>query len=61
MKQKTFNKITTIIFTIFTLFHIGRILGQWQVNIVGWDIPMGVSYVVVFVTAYLAYTAHKFK
>lgn len=61
VKQKTFNKVVGTIFAVFTLAHLCRIVWQLSVNLAGWEVPMGVSYVVVFVAGYLAYTAYNLK
>ena len=55
MNQKQYSLVAAIIFAIFALVHLVRIVLGWSVSISGWDAPMWVSWVAVVVAAGLAY------
>lgn len=56
MNQKTYFAVTTFIFLIISILHLMRILIGWEVSIGGWMIPLGVSWVALVVSGFLAYS-----
>lgn len=59
MKQKTFNLVVGVIFLLIALLHVLRLLWGWEAAIGGWEVPMGLSWVALVVSGYLAYTAFR--
>ena len=61
MKQKTYLKVSGLIFTVVAIFHLLRlVLGiGWDINVAGWNVPGWFSLVGLAVAGYLAYAAYK--
>lgn len=57
LKQRAFNQAAGIVFLVLGLLHLFRIFQGWKAVINGWTVPMGLSWVVVFVAGYLAFHA----
>ncbi len=55
MNQKQYALVAAIIFAIFALAHLVRIVLGWSVSISDWSAPMWVSWIAVVVAAGLAY------
>lgn len=57
MNLKSFSFIAAIVFSGVSLLHLARILfgGNILILIGHWEVPMSISIVAFFVTAYLAY------
>ncbi len=56
MSQKTFSIIAGVLFSIFALLHIVRLIMGWNVMIENLTTPMGVSWIALVVFAYLGYS-----
>ncbi len=56
MSQKTFSIIAGVLFSIFALLHIVRLIVGWHVMIGNLTTPMGVSWIALGVFAYLGYS-----
>ncbi len=54
MNQKQYSLVAAIIFAIFALAHLVRIVLGWSVSISDWSVPMWVSWIAVVVAAGLA-------
>lgn len=61
MKQKTFNQLAGIIFTIATILHLSRLIFGWEAIIADWQIPIWVNVVGVVTAGYLAYISFKLQ
>lgn len=59
LNQKTYLKLTGLLFTIVALVHLLRFFVGWEANIAGWDVPTWLSIVGAAVAGYLAYSAYK--
>jgi len=60
MKQKTYNTIVGIIFLIVAIFHLTRIVFNWQVLFDNFVVPFWFSWVGLVVAGILAYLGLKF-
>ena len=49
MDQKTFSLIAGLIFAVVALFHLVRILAEWNLVIGDWSVPKSVSWVALIV------------
>jgi len=54
MDQKTFSLIAGLIFAVVALFHLVRILAEWNLVIGDWSVPKSVSWVALMVAGGLA-------
>ena len=43
MNVRTYAIITSVIFALVAILHLVRIIGQWDVIVAGWIVPMWVS------------------
>ena len=59
MNKTVFVRIATVIFTIFGLGHLYRALNALPVNLMGWSVPVEVSWVAGLVALFLGYTGYK--
>jgi len=59
MSQKTFCVIAGLIFLIVAIGHAMRLAFRWEAMMGGWVVPMGVSWVGVFVAGFLAFEGLK--
>jgi len=59
MKQKTFIKFATVVFSLGALVHLWRFLAGFDIIVNEWVVPKLVSMVVVVVAGYLAYQSYK--
>ena len=55
MSRKTYCLATAIVFSIFGLVHLLRIVLAWEAVIGGWTAPMWLSWLALIVSAMLAY------
>ena len=54
MDQKTFSLIAGLVFAVVALFHLVRILAEWNLVIGDWSVPKSVSWVALMVAGGLA-------
>lgn len=59
MKQKTYTKVSGVIFGVVAIVHLIRVLSGWQFMIGSYDVPAVLSIVAFVVLGYLAYSAYK--
>lgn len=59
MTQRTYLKVSGLLFTVGAVVHLLRVLMGWSASIAGWDVPSWLSIVTVVVAGYLAYSAYK--
>lgn len=59
MSKTNFVQVATVLFTIVGVGHIYRAFNVLPVNLMGWDVPVAVSWVAGIVAFFLAYTGYK--
>lgn len=59
MTQKTYLKVTGLLFSVGAVVHLLRVVMGWSANLGGWDVPTWLSLVAVVVAGYLAYSAYN--
>lgn len=59
MNQRTYLKVTGLLFSVGAVVHLLRVFLGWPANLAGWDVPVWLSIVAVAVAGYLAYSAYK--
>lgn len=55
MDQRTYARLTGVIFLIIAVLHALRILYRWGAVIGGWMVPMWLSWAALVVAGYLAW------
>ena len=60
MNKITFVRVATVVFTIVGLVHLYRALYALPVNLMGWVIPVEVSWVAGLVALFLGYSGYKY-
>ena len=61
MKQKQFNGVAGVVFSVIAILHLARLLFRWEAVVDGREIPVWISLAAVLVAGYLAYSAFKLK
>jgi hypothetical protein len=61
MKQSTYNKVSGLVFAIVAVAHAVRALNNWNLTVNGMVLPVGISWVVVFLLVFLSYQALSAK
>jgi len=59
MHQKKFLLVAGLIFLLFALVHVLRLIFQWEAAVAGHQVPMGISFAAIAVFGYLAYEGLK--
>lgn len=60
MRERGYMLVVGVLFTIIAAAHLMRLFSSAQITIMGWAVPLWLSWVGVIVTAYLAYTSFRF-
>lgn len=60
MRERAYMLVVGVVFTIVALAHISRLLSQADIAVMGWSVPLWLSWVGVCVTTYLAYASFRF-
>jgi hypothetical protein len=55
MDQRTYVRLTGVIFLLIAVLHLLRILYGWSAVIGGWVVPGWFSWVALIIAAYLAW------
>lgn len=55
MDQRTYTRLTGVIFLLIAVLHLLRILYGWSAVIGGWAMPLWLSWVALIIGAYLAW------
>ena len=55
MNHSFYSFVTGSIFLLVAVLHALRLVFQWHVTVQGWGVPIGLSWVAVFISAFLAY------
>lgn len=53
MREKVYHYVASVIFFIIAIFHLARIVYDWQAVMGGVVIPMWVSWAAVIIAGYL--------
>jgi len=59
-REHTYMLIVGVVFTVVALAHLWRIFATGDLSIMGWVVPLWISWFGVIITAYLAYTSFRF-
>ncbi|MBI4080033.1 hypothetical protein HY414_02300 [Candidatus Kaiserbacteria bacterium] len=59
MNHKTYMQVSTAIFGLVALLHLGRVLFGWEMTIGEWMVPVWASWAGLVVAGFLAYTGYK--
>lgn len=59
MRTKTYALLSGLLFSMLALLHLTRIVTQWDAVIIGWEVPLWVSWVALFIATGLAYHGLK--
>jgi uncharacterized membrane protein len=59
MNQKTYVRVSGVIFTVVALLHALRLFRNWDMVIGGWAAPTWLSAAGILIAGYLAYTAFR--
>ena len=59
MNKTTFVQVATVIFTIVGLVHLYRAFNALPANIMGWVVPVELSWVVGVIVLFLAYSGYR--
>ena len=59
MSNTNFVRVSTVIFSIAGIVHLYRAFNALPVNLMGWDVPVAVSWVAGIVALLLAYSGYK--
>ncbi|MSR70679.1 hypothetical protein EXS62_01430 [Candidatus Kaiserbacteria bacterium] len=59
MNKQTFVQVATVVFTLVGLVHLYRALNALPVNLMGWAVPVELSWAVGLVALFLGYTGYK--
>ncbi len=61
MKQKDFNHLAGVVLTFGAGLHFIRAVLGWEMVINGWQVPLGLSWVVVVIVGSAAHKAFTIK
>ena len=59
MTQRTFTQVAGVIFLVIAVLHLLRLIFGWEAVIAGWPVPHILSWIALFVSGALAFTAFK--
>jgi len=59
-REHTYLLLAGVIFTIVAVAHLWRLFAQGELVLMGWEVPLWLSWFGVIITAYLAYTSFRF-
>lgn len=57
--MKAYAAVSGFIFALVAVLHLVRLLGQWDVMIAGWSVPMSVSIVGLLVAGFLSFAGFR--
>ena len=60
VRERTYLLIAGIVFSVIALAHLVRVLYQTQVIILGWEVPIFLSWLGIAVALYLAFSSFYF-
>jgi len=59
MNHSSYSFVTGLIFLFVAVVHALRLVFQWHVTVQSWAVPVWVSWIALFISAFLAYTGLK--
>ena len=59
-REHTYLLVVGIIFSVVALAHLWRLFAAGSLNLMGWDVPLWLSWFGVALTAYMAYASFRF-
>jgi len=59
-REHTYLLVVGVIFSVIAVAHLWRIFASGSLNLMGWDVPLWLSWFGVIVTAYMAYSSFRF-
>jgi len=59
-REHTYLLVAGVIFGVVTVAHLWRLFASGSLDIMGWDVPLWLSWFGVAVAAYLCYTSFHF-
>jgi hypothetical protein len=59
MSVRTYTLTTSLIFLVVAVVHLLRVIGQWSVQIGGWQFPLWASIVAVVVAGFLSFAGFR--
>lgn len=59
-REHTYLLVVGVVFTVVAVAHLWRIFATGDLTIMGWVVPLWLSWFGVIITAYLAYTSFRF-
>ncbi|MBI3330979.1 MAG: hypothetical protein HYZ96_02575 [Candidatus Omnitrophica bacterium] len=57
MNEKTFTRVSAVIFSLVALLHLARLVLGWDAVIGGWGVPMWFSWAALGLAGWLAAAA----
>lgn len=60
VRERTYLLITGIVFSVIALAHLVRVLYQTEIIILGWQVPIFLSWIGILVATYLAFSSFYF-
>jgi len=55
MNQKLFSLVAGLIFLVVAVMHALRLVLLWPVTVVGWSVPIWISWIAFLISGFLAY------
>lgn len=55
MNQKLFSLVVGLIFLVVAVVHALRFVFSWPITILGWTVPIWVSWIAFLISGFLAY------
>lgn len=59
-KERTYLFVAGCIFTVVAIAHLMRVFTAAEFNVLGWEVPLWLSWIGTMVTLYLAYASFYF-
>jgi hypothetical protein len=60
MRERTYMLTSAVLFTVVAVAHLWRLFASGALVIMGWSVPLWLSWIGVAITAYLAYESYRF-
>jgi hypothetical protein len=60
-KERTYLLVAGVVFTVVALAHLMRVFTQGELVLMGWVVPLWLSWIGTLVAAYLAYASFHFS
>ena len=60
VRERTYLLITGVVFSVIALAHMVRVLYQTDIIILGWEVPVFLSWIGIAISLYLAFSSFYF-